>query len=350
MCSRWATFSSRALVVAVLLGGAVAVARAAPEPTPQQREEAWRLNKEARADLEAGRYDAAIAKLRRALAFSQDPTTIYNLALTYDTAGDWVLAGDHYRLCLSKTPDPETRRLAEEKLAALEPKLVKGRLVVERKERWVDVPGAGEAKVRLELLPLDRLGSLLIEATPTGAAVWLDDEPLGTAPIRPQRVLAGTHRVRVEMAGYETETEVVKVVPGAATTVALRLEQSRSGPDYSPWTWVTLGSGLALVAGGGLAYGLGEADHEEVVGTSGYGQAAGGVVADRSYDSARDLVESGDEKKIAGYVLWGVGGAALVASTVLFVLEEVGDGGEAAVTVTGTGTDGGGFVSLSGRF
>lgn len=390
MFSSSARAALQVIAVALVLSSVGSVVGAAPEPTPQQRAEATRLNKEALADRDAGRYDAAIEKLRRALTLYSTPTTVYNLARTYETAEEFALARDHYKLCLSKEPTTRIRRLAEEKLAGLEKKLSKGRLVVEvtppgahvfvdgraiggapvapqqvpakkqrvhaeldgyqREERWVDVPGAGEAQVRLALVPLERLGSLIIEVAPTAAEVWLDDEPLGTAPLPRQRLAAGTHRVRAEMAGYETETEEVTVAPGAATTVALRLEPSRSGPDYSPWTWVTLGSGLALVAGGGLAYGLGEADHKEVAGTSGYGQASSGVVADRSYDSARGLVESGDDKKLAGYVLWGVGGAALVASTVLFVLEEVGDGGDTAVMVTGTGTDGGGFVSLSGRF
>ena len=116
---------------------------------------------------------------------------------------------------------------------------------------------------------------------------------------------------------------------------------------YSPWTWITLSTGLACAAGGTVSYVLGELDHQEVTGAEGYADGAKVAMTQRR---AHDLTESGETKKLAGYVLWGVGGALVATATVLFVLEATAGPPEGGVTVGVMPAGAGAIVALEGRF
>jgi hypothetical protein len=74
---------------------------------------------------------------------------------------------------------------------------------------------------------------------------------------------------------------------------------------------VTLGTGLGLAAVGGTLVGLGVRDEEDYRAGDFDGYEAGVRLKDRSRD-----------EKAAGYALLGIGGAALVAATVLFILDD----------------------------
>ena len=87
-------------------------------------------------------------------------------------------------------------------------------------------------------------------------------------------------------------------------------------------------------------------DHRKITGVDGYGDDASGMSERR----ASQLEKSGDTKKLAGYALWGVGGASLVASTVLFLLDATSDHAESSVSVGMAPTPGGGQLSLGARF
>lgn len=135
--------------------------------------------------------------------------------------------------------------------------------------------------------------------------------------------------------------------PREATPPAAGAAPAGSRTDFAPWAWGTLGGGAALVAGGAVAFVYGKKDHDEVRDAPGYDD--GGVVQ-MTKSRARDLEASGNAKKVTGYVLWGLGGAAVVASTVLFVLAADGEAPVESVHVGVGPTPGGSCVFVGGRF
>ena len=244
-------------------------------------------------------------------------------------------------------------------------------------ERFLGKEAPAEAKAKAEaavLLLRERLsrGRLIVQVTPAGAEVALDGRRVGVSPIGPQEVSAGPHVVFARAAGREDGRTEVDVPGGGEAAVALELvvkarrpaatpvlppveepnkwpvvdAHPSSSPDgaLSAWGWATLGTGVALVAGGALSYGLGEADHRAITDTAGYGTPG---VTDMTRQQALDLETDGYTKKTVGYVLWGVGGAALVTSVVLLVVD---DDAEPAIGLGAAPAPGGAMVGAMGRF
>ena len=230
-----------------------------------------------------------------------------------------------------------------------------------------DAPATAKAKAESALRLIERrlqTGRLVLQVAPFGAEVWVDGKLAGKAPLEPLAVKPGYHAVRVNAPGYEESQTTAEVPAGGEHTVVVSLVErpverpteregptavaqptEAPGPDLTPWAWSTLGVGVALAIGGTTSYALGEKDHKDLVATPGYGS---GGVADRTRQDALDLEASGSTKKTVGYVLWGVGGAAIATSVVLFVLDEGGD--EPAVSAGATPAPGGAMFSLGGRF
>lgn len=122
--------------------------------------------------------------------------------------------------------------------------------------------------------------------------------------------------------------------------------------------WVTGGIGLAAVIGGSVSFALGAGDHSKLDDAN---QTPSDQAADLTRQEALDLRDGGSTKKTVGYVLWGVGGAALAASAVLFALDwggdekkeaEAGGAGKAwrAVRFSVVPAQGGTAFLLNGRF
>ncbi len=108
---------------------------------------------------------------------------------------------------------------------------------------------------------------LLIEATPGGAQVYVDDEPIGTTSqagrLRLSQLSAGMHTVRLSLAGYNDFEQNVELMAGETTRVATTLERFQPAPAPTPATPVnplaeTGGAeGANPLAGGGTAAGGG---------------------------------------------------------------------------------------------
>lgn len=75
--------------------------------------------------------------------------------------------------------------------------------------------------------------TLLIEATPGGAQVYIDDEPkASTSPegrVRFSELAPGEHVVRLSLAGYRDYEQKVELKPGQTSTVNTTLESVKSG-------------------------------------------------------------------------------------------------------------------------
>jgi hypothetical protein len=221
--------------------------------------------------------------------------------------------------------------------------------------------GRGEAELTAVTRRLAK-ATLLIQVAPFGAAVFVDGVAVGQAPLEPLDVAPGEHVVRAESAerdpverrvtvgGGERASVVIELVaraPAAPEPLpALVVESGGTAPPggsrLSPWTWVTLGSGLAVAAGGTVSYVLGEVDHQEVVDA----QADGSMPRRR----ALDLESAGDTKKVVGYALWGVGGALVATSVVLFLLDGPAEPAGSVTVGAAPLAGGGGLVTIGGGF
>ncbi len=211
------------------------------------------------------------------------------------------------------------------------------------------LPPAAGAKIRAAIDELRAgFGQLVVTGAPPGASVVVDGQPRGLSPLPPLDLPVGEHALRVAFTGYNDAEHTVTVGPGETVTRAVTLvaaapaepavDSAASGAAaepaaatlsappvaakrLSPWTWVTLATGAALGVAGAVAYGLGERDHRQIASADGYSSPE--RVVQMSQPRADDLNARGDLKKTAGYALWGVGGAALASSVVLFVVEAV---------------------------
>ncbi|MFH0883987.1 MAG: SUMF1/EgtB/PvdO family nonheme iron enzyme [bacterium] len=75
--------------------------------------------------------------------------------------------------------------------------------------------------------PVPRPGSIYVTASRTGAAVILDGSATNIkTPGKLEGVVAGLHRVTVQLPGYSAETQAVAVTPGSVATANFELSES----------------------------------------------------------------------------------------------------------------------------
>ncbi len=66
-------------------------------------------------------------------------------------------------------------------------------------------------------------GSLQVLAEPATAEIHVDGKPAGRAPVKMDKLLAGTHLVEARLAGYETASQQVTISEGKLATIKLKL-------------------------------------------------------------------------------------------------------------------------------
>jgi hypothetical protein len=185
-----------------------------------------------------------------------------------------------------------------------------------------------------------RLCLVTLESATPGASVTVDGVPLGALPVQTE-LPQGPHSATFEAPGYVAEA-VSFVADGNQTTVGpvtLRAVSAEvppppagQGPEWYHWTaW---GVGVAGVTTG-VALFLTARDREDTV----ENPPPGTVITD--LDAERDTIDALDR---GAYVTGGIGLAAAIAGTILFL---VGDD-DAAEAVTPTAL--GGLPGLGFRF
>ncbi len=85
------------------------------------------------------------------------------------------------------------------------------------------VPDAPPEPIDLKLTPLP--GSLNVISQPRGAAVHLDDEPIGSTPLEMPQIPAGEHSIRVQKGGFETWDATVTIEPGKTARQQVELRR-----------------------------------------------------------------------------------------------------------------------------
>ncbi len=195
-----------------------------------------------------------------------------------------------------------------------------------------------------------------------GAVVKVDGLIRGGAPLDLQ-ITPGRHTIRVERIGYDAGEEVVEVKANATQEIEIPLARQAGGPDVAvqqkragrptrrPIAWALLGvAGVAL--GAGAAFGILESANWRDA-----------TDLDRMAHPRADLAAYQDRGRVYGALAYtgiSVGAAALIAASIVFILDPArGDGhGEPtvarakarALTVAPALLPGGGGLAAGGVF
>jgi len=96
-------------------------------------------------------------------------------------------------------------------------------------ERTVSVSVGQTTNVSATLIPIGAAtGSIAVSSTPSGAAIWLDEQSTGqVTPATLTSVYAGTHSIRLTLSGYlDWEDTAVVVMGGQTTNVTATLSRA----------------------------------------------------------------------------------------------------------------------------
>lgn len=164
-------------------------------------EEATALHERGIVAFGQGKYREAVTAFLAADRLWPDPSLSYNLGRAYDQLHDDAHALAQYREYLRRAPQAPDRKEVAAKIDALAQRV--GPLV-------------------LQFVRLD--------ATPQGANVWIDDEPIGPVPVELQ-LPPGAHRARFQLEGYgdrEVSFEVAASGPVPEIRASLRANHAPS--------------------------------------------------------------------------------------------------------------------------
>jgi tetratricopeptide (TPR) repeat protein len=146
------------------------------------------------AAAQRGELELAVTEFERAYAASPNPSVLFNLGQAYASAGRPAEAVETLERYLKLAGDsiPSDRRALVNELIAYHSRT---------------------------------LGEIMLDVSPPGAEVTLDDRSLGAAPFaRPVRVIRGRHTVVVSKSGYERHVDSLAVDAGARLSFQFTLE------------------------------------------------------------------------------------------------------------------------------
>ena len=292
--------------------------------------------------FEEEKYRECIAELETAYEYYPAPIFIYNIARAYSELQEFEKALEYYEHYLSLgDDDPETIASAQEAIKHLRP-------IVEARS----------------------FGTLNIIIDMEGASVFIDGEMRGVTPLEPIKLHNGVYNVRIEKATYlpyevdvvvegttnlvinlEPEpAEFVETEPKESTETSDRTLESEvvvteesSLPETDPLIyagWSALGVGMV-----GLAVALvvdigNQATIDEYEETAALG------------DEGRylDLKSTIETNQLVSAILYGVGGAAVIAGVTMLIIAYTSDGEPTPIVFSPTLSSEGFGVSFEWRF
>ena len=71
--------------------------------------------------------------------------------------------------------------------------------------------------------PVATTGTLVVTVVQEGAEVYVDEQLIGTSPVAPQTLAAGSHTVRVRMPGFSEYSDVITVEGGGVADMPVEL-------------------------------------------------------------------------------------------------------------------------------
>jgi tetratricopeptide (TPR) repeat protein len=198
LCLVWATGFSRA--VADARPGPVAVSQEVRDHT---LEEARKQHRAGVAAFAAGQYEEAIAAFLTADALHPSSETAFNIAKAYEAQGDHSHALQYYREYLRRAPSATDRDQVAKRISKLSEK--------------VALRGLQQA-------------SFIV--SPVGAAVLVDSEPIGAAPVTLD-LRPGKHVVEFRKVGYAPAQFEFELPVDRPVDVVAKLAGSKKGRDAS---------------------------------------------------------------------------------------------------------------------
>jgi len=316
------------------------------------------LFQEGRSLMEAERYEEACPKFEESLKLDNGIGTQFNLAHCWEklgrTASAWALFLDV--AAAAKADNQEKREAAaRERAKALEPRLTRMRIDVsegvpgmkiERDQTVVGKAAWGSA------VPVDP-GRHVIEVTAPGKKPWSDEvETPATARTFTVKVPA------LEDAPVDTpQPQVASAGAGDAPVEATLDQGPRGGGGMSGQAVTALvvgGVGLAAIATGTFFAIQSRSSNDSALAlchspdpTSPTGEGCG---SDEERDDHAQYQEDAKNERLYGFIGFGIGGAALVTSVILFVTDSGSSGSASSFEVApllGSGIQG---ASISGHF
>lgn len=105
-------------------------------------------------------------------------------------------------------------------------------------------------------------GVLFLDTKPSGAIVFIDDEAVGTTPLE-RPILAGPHKVRVNLNGYVAEERELSFVNGVRQELKLSLHRTPGNPRTRAIGAVGLTGGILLIGAGIALVALDDAPYKK---------------------------------------------------------------------------------------
>ncbi|MCB9535094.1 MAG: PEGA domain-containing protein [Myxococcales bacterium] len=160
-------------------------------------------------------------------------------------------------------------------------------------------------------------GTLVVDVEPVGAEIRIDGELVGKAPLPgPLTLKQGLHRLEVAAPGADPYSEMVTIQAGAETETSVELDvPGAPGASSNLVSYIVMGSGGALLVGGGIAAILANSAHSDF-------EACGDDASCRRTQEEVDLAEDVRSKALAADVMLGVGAAVAATGVVLYLLND----------------------------
>ena len=249
--------------------------------------------------FKAGEYAAAVSEFTKANRIAPSPILLYNIARAFEEWKQYSSAVQYYELYLKAAPN------------AADAEAVRAGL-----------PGLQALARQSEQTQMVQLS---VTSSPDGADVLIDGRKAGVTPLRAE-VAAGKHFVAVERPGFARQSSelsfeeapvehAVTLVPIAAPPPAVKAERGAVLP------WVLIGTGAALLVGGGIAGSQAQKTADDLAGAE-----RGDYSTQAEWDDERD---SGKNLALVADGLFVTGAAALITGGVLLFTDD-GDAPTAA--------------------
>jgi len=301
--------SSGAVAGSASAAAATSAQPAAPEePSEEARSRAIEQFQKGSAAFSAHHYKDAIDLFLEADRLVKNPAFAFNAALAYEQMGDSSGALGWYREYLRRAPEAADKDKQE--------------AAVERLERVLASKGVQQVTV----LSIPEGATVIIDGRPVGVTPWTGDIAPGSHQALLRLNGCADVKTLFELGKYQAmdisraleKAEQSAPQPTAIATGSARpaaLPPVRTSPTVAPWTWVSLGVGVA---------GLGAA----------LGCELGRASAETDAKNATTQIDAGDAAdrmqnlQLAARVLVGIGAVATVAGGVLLAVDLGSGGGE----------------------
>jgi hypothetical protein len=215
--------------------------------------------------------------------------------------------------------------------------------------REFELTGAHSANspltLEVELVQQAPMGQLEVSVDVDGAEILVDGEPRGRSPLPgPLPVSAGLHSIEVRAPGKDAHQEMVNISAGETTRTVVSVGGGGSGDGVSgqTWGWVLMGVGGAALVGGGVTGAM-------ALSTSGdLDDCRSNPSCDRTQEEV-DLANDVSSQALMTDVLVASGVGIAVTGLVVYLMSDdtdaAGQSSASAPTFGVLPTDGGGAVS-----